>query len=128
MGYEFTNDAEKVPKPAVNTTFDAEAVLLVRSESGTWSEKRVKITSVGQLKLLVGEGYSVEQVNVDKYHKIYYSLVNLEKYGSITAHYKSDEELHMMSAPILLVQCDDSKPVDIMPDSLKKMKEMLDLF
>ena len=128
MGYEFTNDTDVVVEPIEKLTFNADAVLMVRDMDGNWKEKKVKVTSVEQLKMLVGKGYVVEQINVDKYHKIYYSLAELEKYGKITAHYRTDEEFHMMSAPILLVLCDDVKPINITSDALTKMKEMINLY
>lgn len=109
-------------------TFDAKAVLLERKSEGVWSEKEVRITSYDDIKNLVGFKTFTERVDIDEYHKLYFSVDHLIECGGLVAFATTGDRTHFMAAPILLVYCDGVKPIDITPDSLKKMRELVDLY
>ena len=114
----------------VNTesvTFNANAILKTRTIEGVWSESEVVISSVEDIKNIFknGEPY---QVNLSKFLKVYYSVDDISTYGCIVAKTTDmNGEMLFMGAPLLFVECDDTKPIDITEDAKNKFAEMVAL-
>ena len=104
--------------------FNVNAVLLERDDKGVWSEKNVCIDSIDSMKELVAN--DLTQVNFSKYEKVYFASSTIEGYGQIVAKtHDCNGETFYMGAPLLLVQCDDEKPIDISEEIYSKIKERL---
>lgn len=111
----------------MSLSFNANAVLLKRDDT-TWTEERVKITSVDDIrKIFTPYQSDVSQVNIDKYQKVYY-CVKFMKTGVEAKVTDENCETHYMVSPLLLVECDDIKPVDISNEVLEKLKDSIDFY
>lgn len=92
----------------------ASGCLMKREEDGKWSEEIVNIDSIDDI-LDIFSPYQmyVEQVDLDKYRKVYYTVENLASQGVVAKIEDADGVLHFMASPLLLVQCNDKEPIKI---------------
>ena len=101
----------------------------MKKEDEKWVETCINIRSVDDLK---GVFHPFEddttQIDIDKYRKVYYNIKFLGKEGVDAKVKDCDGDLHYMCSPILIVQCDDEKPVNITPDILNSIKELIDFY
>lgn len=100
----------------MSSGYFASGCLMKRGEDGKWSEEIVSIDSVDDI-LDVFSPYQmyVEQVNLDRYRKVYYTVENLATQGVVAKIEDADGVLHFMASPLLLVQCNDEEPIRIEP-------------
>ncbi len=106
--------------------FDAKCVKLDRNEDGTWVESYERVHNSKEMIDIVGQG--VEQVNISKYIKLYFSTEGVEKWNGIKSKYRNDGLTEYMAAPLLLVECDDNVPIDITQETIDTIKSHLELF
>lgn len=105
--------------------FSAKAIVM-KYENNKWVEFEPIIKSISDIR---GQFHpfedSVTQVNLDKNRKIYYN-VNFMTEG-VQARVVDDEDtLHYMCSPLMLVQCDDTKPIDITEEIKNSIKDAID--
>lgn len=109
--------------------------LLFNKNTGNFTE--VVVNSIQDIIEIVGGGVKtdVTQVNIDKYHKIYYnsseaSMVNgvsgwitlKEEYDEMTGNWISCKNKDYFTGDeILLVLCDDKKPINITDEAKEFM-------
>ena len=107
----------------------ARAVLLIKDRlSNSWREETVVLDSVVALRGIFHphEG-KVEQIDIDRNRKIYTCIEFLDVRTGIDAKFLDrDGALQILVSPILLVHCDEEKPIDMTDDVLRSMKEMID--
>lgn len=105
--------------------FNAKAIVFNKTSNG-WKSDEVILKSVGDLRGVFSPYINdVEQVNLSLHEKVYYSLSFLRD----NIHAKVTDEMgnrHFMVSPILVVLCDDTKPINITEDSLNFFKEAID--
>ena len=106
--------------------FNARCLQLVRQEDETWKEVYHTVHNSKEMIDLVGQG--VAQVNISKYIKLYYSTEGIEKMNGIYSKYMDDGIREFMASPLLLVECDDTKPIDITQQTIDTIKEHLQLY
>lgn len=107
--------------------FKATAILKTRSIEGVWTNSSVVIESVEGIKNLFKNG-NPTQVNLSKFLKVYYSVDDISDYGCIVAKtIDMSGETCFMGAPLLFVECDDAKPIDITEEALLKFEEKVSL-
>lgn len=105
--------------------FKAKAILKVKDKEKGWLTKEVIIDSIKAIRdIFTPEQDSVEQVNLSLNSKVYYS-VRLMKEGVDAKVVDQDGDMQFMCSPILLVECDDTKPIDISDKMLKEMEEVI---
>ena len=105
--------------------FNADAILLKRVD-GAWIEEKVFLKNVESIRQIFDPfREDIEQINISKYKKIYYSIGNLVDGIDATVSDMNDDR-HYMVSPLLLVQCDDAKPVSISDEILKEIKDAID--
>ena len=103
--------------------------LLLEYENNQWTEKYVDIKEAQDiLTVLQTNKKSITQVDIDKYRKVFYSMDNLERYGSISAKIDAHEERWYMVAPLLLVECNDNEPIMLSKKVEEEIKELITLY
>ena len=106
--------------------FNAKVLLLKKVEK-TWIDEVAVVTSVSDMRALIGD--DITQVNLSKYEKVYYSPDSIGVRGEVSAMVKDvDGDRHFMGDILLLVECNDEKPVDITEETLTKIKEAIELY
>lgn len=107
--------------------FSAKAIMLIRNNEGKWVESEVIIQSADDIREVFSPfKEDVTQVDLNVHEKVYYSICNLK--DSINAHARDFENtMHFMVSPLLLVSCDDEKPIDMTEESKKSILEKVDL-
>lgn len=110
-------------------TFDATCKLM--KKNGTqWLTEEKHITDIASLRDIFGEnGNNLEQIYLDEEHKhiLYYSLGFLN--GGIDGRTIDDHNMEvMLVAPILFVQADTEKPINITDTDFEWMKSRCDLY
>lgn len=102
-------------------------VVLMKKEDEKWTESIAVIKSIDDLK---GVFHPFEnettQVDIDKYRKVYYNYGFLGNDGVAAKVKDIDDNMHYMCSPLLIVQCDDEKPINIESDILNSIKELID--
>ena len=107
--------------------FNAKALLL-NKENGEWKEREVTIKSVADIRAIFAPYESnVDQVNLDRYRKVYYSMGFLKHCIEARTVDMDDNRAYLVS-PLLLVQCDDEKPIDLTEEVLQSIKNSIDFF
>lgn len=107
--------------------FNAKATLLTKNEHDIWDESEVVISSIDSMKTIVGN--DIFQVDLSKFEKVYYSPSSISKRGQISSVVIDGfGERFFMGDILLVVQCNDEKPVDISEETLKSIKERLVLY
>jgi hypothetical protein len=107
-------------------TFDAKAVVLTKTENG-WEKSYKTLKSVDDIKkTFTPHEDNVTEVHLDKYRRVYYSLGFLT--DGVEAKILQEEDTHFMASPLLLVYCDDEKPVDITDETLKSIEESIEFY
>lgn len=102
-------------------------VVLLEKNCGIWFETVKLVKSVNDLRSLFHPYEdSIIQVNIDKYRKVFYNYGFLDGKGVAAKVRDMDGEMHYMCSPILIVQCDDEKPINIESDVLNSIKELID--
>lgn len=92
-------------------------------------ESEYEIRSADDIRNFLGDGVSVTQVNLSKYHKVYYSMEMLERYGIVDCKVVDmNGDTHFMHTPLLYVKCDDSEPVCICEQSKKIIEGAIDFY
>lgn len=92
--------------------FDASAVLLKKNiAEDRWDKSTVRISSVDDIHKAVGG--SATQVDLDKYHKVYYDASGFASSGVLVHVRDCQSNIQFLPSPILLVLCDDEKPIDL---------------
>ena len=108
-------------------SFNASALLLKKND-GVWCEDKVEINSVNDiLKIFIPYENNVAQVNINKYLKVYYCVQFITD-GIEARVTDMDCTTHYMSSPLLLVECDDDKPIKLSDEALKKLKDTIDFY
>lgn len=111
----------------MSLTFCAKAVLLTRGEDG-WKKEEVTLKSVEGLRGIFKPFESrVSQVNISKYLKVYYCL-DFIKDGMDARTVDMDGDTSYMVSPLLLVECDDEKPINISESCLETLLDSIDFF
>lgn len=112
----------------MSVSFCAKAILKERVAEKEWTSKEVTISSVQDiLDIFEPCQKDVEQVNLSLNSKVYYS-VGLMKNGVDAIVKDQDDDRQFMCSPLLLVECDSEKPIDITDKMLKSMEETIDFF
>ena len=107
--------------------FNAKAILKEWGSSG-WTSREVVIDSPQAIRdIFAPEQDDVEQVNLSLYSKVYYA-VRLMKNGLEAKVTDEGGTNHYLVSPILLVECDNEKPIDISDKMLKEMEEKITYF
>lgn len=102
--------------------FDGVGLLMTREEDG-WSEKEVKVTTTDEIRACFEN--SLGEVWLDRYKRVYYSVSE----RGIDAKVKDiDGDMHYMSSPILLIECNSKEPIRISADTKNSIKETIDFF
>lgn len=105
--------------------FNATAILMEKVNDA-WTEKEIEIKNVQSLReVFEPHNDNIEQVNLDKYRKVYYSMGFLNE-GIDAKLIDMNDETHYMVSPLLLVQCDDSFPKKISPEVAESIKKAID--
>lgn len=107
-------------------SFNAKCLKIEKQKDGSWKESFEQIHNSKEMIDLVGDG--VEQVNISKYIKLYYSIEGIEKWNGVQSTYKNDNLMEYMASPLLLVECDDTVPIDITHETIEEIKSHLMLF
>ena len=109
-----------------DVTYSAKACVL-KKEDGNWVESTVKIFNRQSFLDVFKTRDTLEQVNLDKYRKVYYCSSNIkdEILSKVT---DMGGETHYMGSPLILVECDDVKPIDITDKVKEEIKERLELY
>ena len=103
--------------------FNAKCLQLVRQEDGTWKEIYHTVHTDNEMGDLVGKG--VAQVDISKYIKLYYSTEGIEKMNGIYSKYTKEGIREFMASPLLLVECNDTLPIDFTQKAIDIIKENL---
>lgn len=107
--------------------FNAKALLL-KKENGEWKEEEITIKNVVDIRAVFTPYEStVDQVNLDRYRKVYYTMGFL-KDGIDARTVDMDDNRAYLVSPLLLVQCDDEKPIDLTEEVLQSIKNSIDFF
>lgn len=102
------------------------AFVYLMKRKDKWVGEKKHVDSVQAMKDIFG-GDPVEQVNLSKYLKVIYSPRHLES-GVLAKVTDLDGETHFMGSPILLVQCDEEKPIDMSEEALEEIKGHIDFY
>lgn len=114
-------------KGGVVVEFRAKAVIKERGSFG-WTSREVVIDSIESIRnIFAPEQEGVEQVNLSLNSKVYYAM-RLLKDGIDGKVVDGDGDTHYLVSPILLVECDNEKPIDISENMLKEMEDAIILF
>lgn len=107
--------------------YDAKVCVLTRDDKGTWNESVANVSNRQSFLDVFKTRDTLEQVNLDKYRKVYYCSSNIkdEILSKVT---DMEEETHYMGSPLVLVECDDAKPIDITAKVKEEIKERLELY
>jgi hypothetical protein len=120
------DDVEAIDKKLTNTDFNAKAILLTKQDN-EWHEKEVIINSVDDIKNIFNPHQDrVEQVNLSMFEKLYYSVGFLTADGIDAKVDDMNEDRSYLVSPLLLVQCDETKPINITKETLNSIKERID--
>ena len=93
--------------------FFAEVIVMKRQKDGNWEEKSLIVRNVNDIKNAF-KGDEVTQVNLNKYHKVFYATKDIERHGSICSKVRDESgELFFMASPVMLALCDNEKPISI---------------
>lgn len=112
----------------MSISFCAKAILKEKVAENKWTSKEVTISSIQDILDIFNPCQKdVEQVNLSLYSKVYYS-VGLMKDGVDAIVKDQDDDRQFMCSPILLVECDNEKPIDITDKMLNSMEEAIDFF
>lgn len=128
MSIESKNQSDENVVEEKSVDFNAKCIKLHKEKD--WVKTEVIIKSIKDLRDVFSP-YSdeVHQINIDKYHKVYTSVSFLNERQSLDGRVETNEEgVQMLVSPILLVLCDDTKPINISEDSLSFFEDKLDLF
>ena len=88
---------------------------------GFWQmPKKVDINIIDDIKTLVAgkSNGRCDQINIDKYHKVFYSMDNLMQDG-VNAKIKLNNRIEFACSPLLFVLCDDNKPIKLPEEEIK---------
>ncbi len=107
-------------------SFSAKCMKIEKQQDGTWKETFEQIHNSKEMIEIVGQG--VEQVNISKYIKLYFSTEGIEKWNGVQSKYRNGALTEYMASPLLLVECDDTKPIDITQDTIDEIKSNLELY
>ncbi len=107
-------------------SFSAKCLKIEKQIDGTWKESFEQIHNSKEMIDLVGQG--VEQVNISKYKKLYFSTEGISTWNGIQSKYKNGSTTEYMASPLLLVECDDTKPIDITQETIEEIKSNLELY
>ena len=107
-------------------SFSAKCLKIEKQKDGTWKESYEQIHNSKEMIAIVGQG--IEQVTISKYIKLYFSTEGIEKWNGVQSKYKNDVMTNYMASPLLLVECDDIKPIDITQETIDKIKTNLELY
>lgn len=112
----------------MSVSFCAKAILKERVAENNWTSREVTISSVQDIRD-VFKPYQddVEQVNLSLNSKVYY-CIGFMKEGVEASVKDQDDDKHYMCSPLLLVECDSEKPVDISEKMLNSMEETIDFY
>lgn len=107
--------------------YNAKVCVLTKDENGTWKESTAKVFNRQSFLDVFKTRDTLEQVNIDVHRKVYYCSSNITT--QILGKVKDvNDNMHYMGSPIMLVECDDVKPVDITDKVKEEIKERLELF
>ena len=120
------NKVESKVEVEPDVTYNAKACVLTK-EDGNWLESTVKIFNRQSFLDVFKTRDTLEQVDLDKYKKVYYCSSNIttEVLSKVT---DVNGETHYMGSPLILVECDDMKPIDITDKVKEEIKERLELY
>lgn len=109
--------------------FQAKAKLLEKL-GDSWESKSVVISSVDDIRNYFKPYQSeVTQVNVSLHEKVYYCSYLIKPTGiEATIIDEITGEKFYMCSPLLLVQCDNIKPIDITEDCYENIKARIDFY
>lgn len=114
--------------------FSANSILChIDTDNSTMTYEEVTITSQEDIFNLIGDGKvgSVKQVNIDKYHKVFYDYTDEAFSNGVSARVKTyayhdkearkwvdfESEEFVLGDKLLLVLCDDKVPIDMTEDA-----------
>lgn len=118
---------EKKKNVDKTATYDAKACVLTRDEKGNWTESFTRVSNRQSFLDVFKTRDTLEQVNLDKYRKVYYCSSNITT-SILSKLTDMEEQTHYMGSPLILVECDDIKPIDITDKVKEEIKERLELF
>lgn len=112
----------------MSLSFCAKCVLKERVGENNWTSKEFTIRSIQDLRdIFKPHQNDVEQVNLSLNSKVYYSIGFMK--DGVDAKVKDQEgDTHYMCSPILLVECDSEKPIDISEKMLNSMVDAIDFY
>lgn len=118
---------EKKKNVDKTATYDAKACVLTRDENGNWIESFTRVSNRQSFLDVFKTRDTLEQVNLDRYRKVYYCSSNITT-SILSKVTDMEEQTHYMGSPLILVECDDVKPIDITDKVKEEIKERLELF
>jgi hypothetical protein len=102
--------------------FNGVGLLLTREDTG-WSEKEIKVTTSDEIRACFEN--TLGEVWLDAHRRIYYSVTE----RGIDAKARDIHgDMHYMSSPILLIECNDKEPIRISNNIKNSIKETIDFF
>lgn len=108
-------------------TYNSKAVVLTRKENGEWVESTTRVFNRQSFLSVFNTEDTLTQVDLDRYRKVYYCTSNIK--NEILSKVRDiNGETHFMGSPLLLVECDETKPIDITDKIKEEIKERLELF
>ena len=109
-------------------SFKANGYLIGEDSS---SIKNVSFENVDGLKAVFGSNpeVRVREISLDKYIRLYYDINRLEGKQNLDGFVldKSGCKEYFV-LPLLVVLCDDTKPIDCTEEVLNKVQEVIDIF
>lgn len=110
-------------------TFNSAKCIALFNTDGKWVSQAHNISSVDDiLNFFSPCEKSVEQINLDKYHKVYYSPDKIDSRGIMGITTDSEDERKMLTSPLLLVYCDDIQPINMTETAEKFIRDKLTLY
>jgi hypothetical protein len=107
--------------------FNAKCVKYEKDKSGSWVSSETIIKSIQDiLNIFKPHEDTVQQVDIDMFHKVYYSTDFISESGVDGFLIDADGTRRMLVSPLLFVECDEEKPINISSDSLKKITDSID--
>lgn len=101
--------------------------LFIFKLNGVVDSKEVVVESVDDIKsLFKPHDADVIQVNIDKYSKVYFSTGFFTADGIDAIVDSQDGGKSYCAYPLLLVKCDDEKPIDIDDEHIDFIKSKID--
>jgi hypothetical protein len=104
-------------------SFNAKAILLKKDtkNENNWVSEYVRLQNVDDIKNIFQPHQSeMEEIYLSDKVRVYYSIGFLE--GGVDVRVNdSKNDYHYASSPLLLVECDNTKPVDITEDTYKQI-------